>query len=474
MGKFTLFAVSALLACPAVANAQAKTMHEISSLVKLLTKEVKASNEAMKMSIRKSPAMGIWKATHETEYGYNEDDATWEEEAQYYYTYDTKGNVLTNTGDYGDGSKVVRTNTYNDNSMVVYQTDEEVDEDGTSTLMTKRIIDYDSIVPSVITKREAYSYDADADSWYPGNCYTRTITRNEDGNVTSEVVATLYNGEYDPTQRTTITYKDGKAVTYKLEQLVTADDGGFEWEDAIALKDIVWEKTNGQILGYVSDFYEGENRLKSASLYNIQAEGEEYTYATLSLEYDEKGGYAATMSMPKSYAQVVYSKTYTDENGSYVYEVKQSVDYNMNGKFSKDEVEEYTKQVEQFDAEGNETLYEVYDIADDAESPTDVALTDGTYKTDYQYDEATGEVSEQIVSWYDSELKEYVPTMKVVSDTYVNVADVTAIGSAKATAKNVTAVYNLQGVRVGDSLRDLPSGLYIQKIGGKTTKVVKR
>lgn len=467
MKKTTLFAVSALLVCPSVAEAQSR--QDMKALFKALTKTVTTVRKASAKEAKAS----IWRATHETEYSYNEDESTWEEEAQYYSTFDEKGNVLTNSVDNGDGTKTVRTNTYNENGMVTYQTDEQVAEDGTRTLLTKRSTEYDSIVTNVITKREAQSYDADSKKWYTGNCYTRTITRDGDGNVTSEVIAVPYQGVYDPMQRTTINYKNGKAVTYKMETLTTNATGDeFVWEEAVALKDMVWDRTNGQILGYVSDFYEGDNRLKTANFYATQDDGTEYVYGSLSLEYDEKGGYVALMKELDGYTAIRYSKTFVDDNGSYDYVAMEYEDANSDGKNTADEITSITRQVERFDANGNETLIETYETADDAKSSTDVALVEGT-KTEYKYDEATGEVAEAVYSWYDSDTDDYVLDMKVVSDTYVDVANVGGINAVKPNASKASAVYNLQGVRVGDSLDNLPSGLYIQRIGGKTVKTVK-
>lgn len=470
MRNFTLFAVStALLLSASAAEAQTKAP-TLKTFLNKLTKTTAVSAKAP----LKADAPSIWKFTHETEYSYDEETQELTQEAEYYYEYDKKGNLTRYITDYGDGSKAVRTNTFNENNMCIFQLDEDISADSVVTPAVRRTVEYDSIVTNVITKRLSEAYDEDMGWYESGNCYTRTITRDADGNVTSEVIAVPYNGVYDPMQRTAITYKDGKADKYVMEQLVNGDtEGTFEWELSVGLKDIVWENTDGQILGEVSDFYEGNNRLKSANMYNIQADGEEYVYATLTLSYDENGSYKAVLDAPNYSTRAEYNKTYTDDNGSYVYIVKQYADYSGDGEYTDDEIEEYTKYVEQYDDHGNMVLSENYDVSDEAESPTDVVVSDAT-KIEYTYDEATGVASEEIDSYYDSELGEYVPFMKLVRDTFVDVANTeTGIKATKTTTTEGTAVYNLRGVKVGDSLRNLPNGLYIQKIGGKTIKVVK-
>lgn len=456
------------MVCSSAAVAQ--TVKPSEALLKVLTKNLNVAKKAP----AKDAAPSIWRATHETEYSYDEETLELIKEADYYSEFDKNGYVTKYTEVSGDGSKAVRTNTLNENSMCVFQLDEDVYEDGTIVPVARRTVEYDSIVTDVIIKRLAEAYDEDLGWYESGNCYTRTITRNADGNVTSEVIAVPYEGIYDPTQRTTITYKDGKADRYMLEVLVNGSTAGtFEWETSIALKDIVWENTNGQILGEVSDFYEGDNRIKSANIYNIQAEGEEYVYATLSVNYGDYGSYTATLDYPNYYSRAIYAKTYSDANGSYVNTVKQYTDYDMNGKYTSDELEDYQKYVEQYDDHGNITLTENYDISEDAESPADIVVSDAT-KIENTYDPTYDQLAEEVYYYYDSELGEYAPFMKVVHDTFVDVANpTTAISSAKADATDGQAVYNMQGVKVGDKLSNLPSGLYIQKIGGKTIKVVK-
>jgi len=460
MKNFTYFCLSALFAYPLMANAQ--SVPSQSSFIKMLAK----SQPKMKKATAKGASENaIWKATHEKSYGYEyEEDPSagaWVDYGDYYLTYDNKGNILTETYT-SDGESERVTYQYDANGMKISSLSETIAEDGTATPSEKLTIAYDSIVTNKIIKNEQLMWN-DGEWVAMGNNYTRTITRDENGNVTSEVIAVLYQGVYDPTRRTTITYKDGKAERYLLEELVSADDGGFEWEFSVGLKDMVWENTNGQVLGELNDFFEGDNRLKSASEYNIQAEGEEYTFATITVEYKDNGGYKLTES--NQGINTIVEKTYTDDNGSYEY--SQVYYY---GKVKPENIMDNYKVVETFDAKGNETFYGEYQTIDNPQKPTLASAS----KVEYTYDETTGAWTEMVQSDYDMETEQYIFGIKVVADEFVDVTKIDGIKAVHNSLNANAAVYNLQGVRVGDSLNNLPTGLYIQKIGNKTVKVVKK
>lgn len=444
MRKFVLFAVSALLVCPSMADAQVNKSSLLNKIVKVPVKKAQA------VGLRKADASAAskWKATHEKAYSYDEESSAWELESEDFLTYDSKGNVLTDSMIYATGEVSKRTNTFNENGMVTMQYDEDFDENGVSTPSARRTFAYDTVVTSRIVKREAYTYDADTKEWtLGGNSWTRTITRDEAGNVTSEVVATLYNGAYDPSERTTITYKDGKADRYVKEMLEVdeSSETGFSWGFDTGLKNIVWEKTNGQVLGDVSDFYEGDNLIKSATMYNIQSDGEEYDYGTISVEYDGAGGYVLTSD--ESGVHSVISKVFTDGNGSFEYTVKQYMDLDGDGAYSDDEIYDNMKLEQKYDENGNDLFNGDYEIVED---PTVLTLVSAT-KNDYKYDATCGAVAETLTSSYEydgSGEENYIPMLKVVHDQFVDVTSTTGISSAKSNASKASAVYDLQGRRL--------------------------
>ena len=87
-------------------------------------------------------------------------------------------------------------------------------------------------------------------------------------------------------------------------------------------------------------------------------------------------------------------------------------------------------------------------------------------KNEFTYGGPHGEVTETVTYSYNANDKTYELSSKVVSDDFVDVtAGISVVSHAdngKAAAKGV---YNLQGVKVGDSLDRLPKGVYI--VGGK-------
>lgn len=90
---------------------------------------------------------------------------------------------------------------------------------------------------------------------------------------------------------------------------------------------------------------------------------------------------------------------------------------------------------------------------------------------EYSYNSTTGLIDYTIVSDYDTDTKAYQPLYKLEYSDYVDVTGIN--GVAANTADGKTAVYNMQGMCVGNSLHNQPSGMYIMKQGGKSVKVIK-
>ncbi|MDE5846039.1 MAG: hypothetical protein K2H71_01665, partial [Muribaculaceae bacterium] len=157
------------------------------------------------------------------------DRGSWMPEDVYTYTYDTSGNVtledvLDAEGDY---SRTV--SEYNENGMVTLR-DVMTSNDGVNfSGYKKSTFEYDPILTNVITQRtESVFLNGE---WRPEtNNYKRIITRDENGNITHVVIAVLFLGEYDPTQRLTVTYgEDGKADTI-TEEILGYDGREYYWE----------------------------------------------------------------------------------------------------------------------------------------------------------------------------------------------------------------------------------------------------
>lgn len=432
---------------------------------------VKMKNSLVKRSPLKAEATGLWRPAHEKEYLYEEGE--WVDYGDYNYKYNQQGYILETLYDDGE-TKDLLSNVLNENNLVTDQV-EQIAEDGVTFVnYLRRTAEYDPQLTDLITNKVTYMWYNDAWDMNQGTySYKRTITRNDAGNVTSVVVASYYDGAYEDLQRQTITYDEatGKATTYKLEAL----DYDNTWETSTYLKNIEWDKTNGQLGKEYTEWLQGDNRLKKADMV-IEYDGAEYTYATLSVDYQDNGGYTLIVdgtAMASLGASAAYQKdvlTYTDENGSIEYVTTYYEDANGDAAFTDDELVETAKIIEKFDSHGNETLYEEY--AQDEE--TGELTLDNASKYEYEYDETTGARKQEThYELADAATGTYEPFMKIVADEFVDAS--ASIGNAVTmNADTASAVYNLQGVKVGVSTNNLPAGLYIVKSAGKTVKMIKK
>lgn len=149
-----------------------------------------------------------------------------------------------------------------------------------------------------------------------GNNYKRIITRDEEGNITSSVIAVLFQGIYDPTQRVDVVYgTDGKATEIS-EQILNFDYDSYEyyWEQGTRITDIVWDRTDGQIYN-IDDIFIGNNRIGSA--HYVDPDGLDMNVI---VEYaEDSDAYTATMSMTMDGMSVTGIMEYTPlENDGYI------------------------------------------------------------------------------------------------------------------------------------------------------------
>ena len=241
------------------------------------------------------------------------DRGSWMPEDVYTYTYDTSGNVtledvLDAEGDY---SRTV--SEYNENGMVTLR-DVMTSNDGVNfSGYKKSTFEYDPILTNVITQRtESVFLNGE---WRPEtNNYKRIITRDENGNITHVVIAVLFLGEYDPTQRLTVTYgEDGKADTI-TEEILGYDGREYYWEQSTRISEIVWERTDGQIYT-TEDLFFGNNRIGSA-----RYEDPDGIDMNVTVEYAEDSeAYTAHMTMTMDGMSVTATMEYTPlENDGYI------------------------------------------------------------------------------------------------------------------------------------------------------------
>lgn len=474
MRLFSIAAFAAFVLCANDGHAQVK-MHHIDFMSALKKTPATAPMTLTKSKIKRAPmkaeTTSLWRPAHEKEYLYEEGE--WVDYGDYSYKYNQEGYILETLYDDGE-TKDLLSNVLNENNLVTDQV-EQIAEDGVNFVnYLRKTAEYDSKLTDLITNKVTYMWYNDAWDMNQGTySYKRTITRNDAGNVTSVVISSYYDGAYEDLQRQTITYDEatGKATTYKLETLNYENT----WETSPYLKNIEWDKTNGQLGKEYSEWLSGDNRLKKADMV-IEYGGNEYTYATLSVDYQDNGGYTLIVdgtAMASLGSTAAYQKdvmTYTDENGSFEYTTTYYEDDNGDKSFTDDEIAEESKVIYKFDSHGNQTFYATY--AQDEE--TGKLVLDDASKYEYEYDETTGaRKTETHYELADATTETYEPFMKLVADEFV---DVTSSISNAAVSSNASAsaVYNLQGVKVGTSTKNLPAGLYIVKKDGKTIKTVRK
>ena len=243
----------------------------------------------------------------------------WVLEDTYKYTYDTSGNVTVELAEDSGGGYSRTVSEYDDNNKVTFR-ENMVSADGVNYENNKKSeFEYDPILTNLITQRLEWMWlqIGSEYEWKPvGNTYRRIVTRDEAGNITSVVIAVLYNGDFDPTQRLDITYgEDGKATTIS-EQILGYDGKDFYWEQGVRISDIVWDRTDGQIYN-PEDLFIGNNRIGSAHY-----EDSDDLDMNVTVEYaDDSDAYTASMTMTMDGMTVTATSEYTPlENDGYISE----------------------------------------------------------------------------------------------------------------------------------------------------------
>ena len=244
---------------------------------------------------------------------YGWEGSNWELEDTYTYNYDTAGNVIVeNVAETGGGySRTV--SEFNANNKVTFK-ENKISEDGVNFENNKKSeFEYDPILTNVITFRAEWLW-MDDDWCQVSNNYKRIITRDESGNITSVVVAVLFEGIYDPTQRLDITYgEDGKATSI-TEQILQYDGKDYYWEQGVKISDIVWDRTDGQIYD-PEDLFIGNNRIGSA-----RYEDSDGLDMNITVDYaDDSDAYVASMTMTMDGMSLTATSEYTPlENDGYI------------------------------------------------------------------------------------------------------------------------------------------------------------
>lgn len=460
MRNFTLSMIAAALMVATGASAQSENTKVLlpastKAMYARFAKSFKNSKPSApsKSGVRAKRAAeaSIWKAQHDVEYYY--DGGNWEKSADNTYTYNKAGLPLTQVQfAYDEYAKVE--NTYNDKGQITNQTMSTSTDGVNYTPYAVREQTYDDRT-GYVTKYSSKIYDSDEGAWSnaSGSNYS-VIERNADGAIVklSKYTIDSNTGDYVESERLELSYDNGGTAPTDLK-IYEIDDDTQKLALEEEFKDMVWEKSDGQITDYsFLDLVSENNVLKSATV--PSDDGDMY----INITSNDKGEFTAkiTISGNNSVYQTESLK-YTDDNGSYRYGIDVYSVYNGKEMLA---MTDYIK--ETYDGNGNSTLQEEWASPDYFEDPE---LVSGV-KHDYKYDGPHGEMTEDIES--DNEGDGYEPYIKIVYDTFTDVT--TAIkGVADSGADAPAAYYNLQGMKVSNA----DKGLYIMKRGGKVVKVMK-
>ncbi|MDE5942326.1 MAG: hypothetical protein K2H14_09470 [Muribaculaceae bacterium] len=397
----------------------------------------------------------LWRAATEQLYMWTGDE--WDEIERYKNVYNEAGKLtsqLLYNIENGEPAGETNRTTYEYNAagnpvMIL----EEISSNGVDFTVSQRIEQtYDPILENVpVTKRQWYNINGQLH--LVGNCYNRTITRNDDGNITAVEIATIYEGGFDPSIRIEITYgADGKATAIKETDL-SFDGKDFSWVDAVSYTDIEWENTDGQIYS-ADNLFIGSNRIKSATCVTP------HKNLKITVDYlNDEGDYESISTGVIDGLPITVKAEYDMLNSYGGERLTQTFTYEEDGQTY---VERYTECID-YDKWGYITLYEYVDVAN-----PDMPLVDSRQTGVLEYDPTHGYPLSYTVSFFNPDTEEDDLSHKVIFSDYTDVA---SIRTPQADSQASTPVYyNLQGIKVENPA----PGIYIRRQGQETSKVIIR
>lgn len=349
----------------------------------------------------------IYKPLEETYYFY--DDGEWLEAMNASYTYDDQGRVLTVVSTTPESTTWQNRTSYKyDTYGNITQILEESSTDGGKNWepSSKYENEYDDVVTDFRTATLMYAWDYE---WVLRYGTKYAITRNSGKVVTGAERLTNFQDEFTPIARLTNTVgNDGKITAVKEEEL-GVDGADYVWEEYFDYRDIVWENTDGQALGFDPENYAvGANRIKAAKLY-FEGEPE----ADVTGEYtDEQSGRLEI----EFYAgdALAFEHAVLDDFGSYVDE--RTLQYTEDDEvFTETELYEVT-----YNERGRITLETASYLYDEEEYVEKLIY-------DYTIDPDKDAVCQTLTSVYNSEDDETVPETKVVVTAFTGLSGLAAV-----------------------------------------------
>lgn len=485
MKRFTTFALLGLLTFGLGTTAEGKTIVPSSSTRNTGTREKGKTVDKMRLPRRAAEDGAIWRPQTEKEYFLDWETDDWTLSNTVSSEYDEKGQPLKVTTEGPEDHLDVVIYTWNENGLMtsnIEQLGTVGKEELENTSMLK--LEYDEKVPDFIISSQQYSWENE--NWVPYNSYKQDITRDASGNVTLMEKTRIYNGAPDPTSsyRIVVEYgDDGKASKIVTSNVrLDYDTEEYYWKTGDVYEDIVWENTDGQILGVgIDDLYLGPNRIKSATAtidgkirkINVTYSGENYVmnYSenvdpnTVYLPYYPTEGEEEEVKKPnriavtRTYKILDFSATPNNhgENGE---EIIIKTDY-----LNDDELIVSEELKDTFIHDGYGVLIEDSSI----HSVGDYSEVYFKLLGEVEYDAKEGYPLSLIMTHYDFDTGEMYPMHKREYSDYIDASKISSgVQNVGISSEGEVKYYNLQGHRVLNPAK----GIYIRVQDGKSRKIM--
>lgn len=403
--------------------------NQLHLMIKKLLITLLAVAASTALSFAASP---IWRAQKQSVFEPSADGNTLIFSFDAYYVYNSQGQPVEMTTIDVDGVKQRTLTTYADGRATRELTEQLVGDNWTPVKLRERT--YDSQT-GVITSNVETNYFEGKEM--PGNCYRRVIRRNPAGAVYEVTISVLYQGRYEPTQKITI---KPNSISFSELEYVTGS-----WRTTLEYTDIVWERTDGQIVT-IDDLFTGANRLASAHFVNPNGNKPYYDY-DITATYGEGNDFDCRITglyQALEDAEVIREYRETMEpDGSATYVMTTSYDIVD----SAEPAELYREELK-VDAWGLETLYCESSWLEGEEPVVDVERT-----TDVTYDSTIGYPLQAVAS-EDGQLITRIDFADYVDCTQLtSIREIAASGGGKI-------YFNLKGQRVRDSFRGIKISRY--------------
>lgn len=358
-------------------------------------------------------------------------------------TYNSLGQVVTETA----GQDVRYTYTYDAAGRWISKLTETLDPSSEVWTRTNlKLREYDERTGLQTLNRDIQYLSTGEEQ--DGNTWSRTITRDDAGNVTEVELAVLFEGVLDPTQRLEIVYGAEGTATEILVHDQLYNGRQFYWQTSNHYTDIRWAATDGQIVS-LDNLFGGENRIASAHFEN-QNNGKPYDDYDIAAQYSADGEeYTVNFrgryqGIPDAGVERVKSVS-TDEAGTT--ETRFVTTYfTLDSLGNREYPEEYTDLIA-VDAQGNE-LYEqsTYtgpdeagnEVVDQLQAKTEYALT---------YDRKCGALTRMIISELTLDVNDVAQMQNVMRVDFLNFLDCSTLDSIKdiVAEKDGDVLYDLAG-----------------------------